>query len=124
MSSTKKLAQQLGTHGEQIVKDHLMREGFVIVASNMRIRGGEIDLIARKKDLLVCVEVKTRTDNETDLAELITPWQQKRIVTAARHFMVHHEIDEVVCRFDVALVSMNDMPTLSYIPNAFEGEEI
>lgn len=120
MNSTKKVALTLGTRGEQLVKDQLVREGFTIIATNMRIRGGEIDLIARKDDLLVCVEVKTRTSAATDLAELITPWQQKRIIAAARHFIAKNNIDGVTCRFDVALITADAGVSSIYIPDAFQ----
>ena len=47
-----------GDHAEQLVCQHLLDNGFVIVARNYRKRYGEIDIIAKKNDLLVFVEVK------------------------------------------------------------------
>lgn len=110
----------LGTHGEQLVKAGLIKDGFTILKTNMRIQGGEIDLIAQKDDLLICVEVKTRTSNANDMAELITPWQQQRIIRAAKQFITSKRLDAITCRFDVALV--NTEPTLSviYIADAFQ----
>lgn len=122
MRATKQASLQLGAAGETLVKEYLTRHGFTVIAQNMRIQGGEIDLIARNNDLVVCVEVKTRTNFETDMAELISPWQQQRIVRAAHHFLAKHRLDTVTCRFDVALVAMHPEPSLDYIPNAFEGD--
>lgn len=122
MRATKQASLQLGAAGETLVKEYLTRHGFTVIAQNMRIQGGEIDLIARNNDLVVCVEVKTRTNFETDMAELISPWQQQRIVRAAHHFLAKHQLDTVTCRFDVALVAMHPEPSLDYIPNAFEGD--
>lgn len=122
MLNIKKDALALGKKGEILTREYLIHEGFTILGSNIRIRGGEIDLIAQKKDLVVCVEVKTRTESATDMAELISPWQQKRIVTTARHFLAHHKLSEVTCRFDVALINLNTQHPITYIADAFQEE--
>ncbi len=122
MKHKKQASLHLGAAGETLVKEYLTRHGFTVIAQNMRIQGGEIDLIAHNNDLIVCVEVKTRTNLETDMAELISPWQQQRIIRAAHHFLAKHRFDAVTCRFDVALVAMHPEPSLDYIPNAFEGD--
>jgi putative endonuclease len=122
MNYKKQASLQLGTAGEALVKDYLHRHGFTIIAHNMRIQGGEIDLIAQSNDLVICVEVKTRSNLQTDMAELISPWQQQRIIRAAHHFLAKHRLDTVTCRFDVALIAMHPEPSLDYIPNAFEGD--
>lgn len=121
MKHTRQQSLQLGTTGEKLVEEYLLQQGFTIVTRNIRIRGGEIDIIARKDDLVVVVEVKTRTDQRTDMAELITPWQQQRIILAAQLMLIKYKLDTVTCRFDVALVAMHPEPKLDYIPNAFEG---
>ena len=121
MKPIKQASLQLGSAGEKLVEEYLIKQGFKILMRNMRIQGGEIDLIAQKNDLVVCTEVKTRTALQTDMAELITPWQQQRIILAAQHFLAKRKLDTVTCRFDVALVAMYPEPSLSYIPDAFEG---
>jgi putative endonuclease len=110
----------LGTHGEQLVQAKLVKDGFTILQKNMRIQGGEIDLIAQKDDLLICVEVKTRTCNANDMAELITPWQQQRIIRAAKQFITSRRLDMITCRFDVALIAIEPTVTLTYIADAFQ----
>ncbi|MFN8561045.1 MAG: YraN family protein [Anaerolineae bacterium] len=55
----------LGKRGEQIAADHLRRRGYELVASNWRCRTGEFDLIARKDQTLVFVEVRTRREGST-----------------------------------------------------------
>lgn len=122
MHNKKQQARTSGIEGEKLVHDYLSAQGFTILAKNMRIQAGEIDLIARKQDLIVCVEVKTRTNQQTDMAELVTTWQQQRIVRAAHHFLAKKRLDNVTCRFDVALVAMTPEPRLDYIQDAFQGE--
>jgi putative endonuclease len=55
--------QQIGATGEQLVVDHLIQSGLIIIERNWRIRGGEIDIVARDQGVLVFVEVKTRTSS-------------------------------------------------------------
>jgi putative endonuclease len=50
----------LGRRGEQVAAEHLRRAGCVVLARNVRIRRGEIDLVVRDGEALVFVEVKTR----------------------------------------------------------------
>ncbi|KKU13221.1 MAG: hypothetical protein UX20_C0028G0010 [Candidatus Magasanikbacteria bacterium GW2011_GWC2_45_8] len=51
----------LGAYGENLAAEFLLRHGFQILARNFRVRGAELDIIARKEDALYFVEVKTRS---------------------------------------------------------------
>ena len=51
--------------GESAVCRYLMQQGYTIRKRNYRIRGGEIDIIAQKGEILAFVEVKTRYVSET-----------------------------------------------------------
>ncbi len=59
MSQTRR--QIIGAWGEQIAVNYLVKLGFFVLDRNFRTRRGEIDIVARKEDLLLFVEVKTRT---------------------------------------------------------------
>lgn len=52
---------QIGTHGEDLAADYLRQHGFTVLDRNWRCRHGEVDIVAVCGDLLVFVEVKTRT---------------------------------------------------------------
>lgn len=119
-----KTAQRIldGKRGEQAVATQLHQQGFTIVAHNYRRFYGEIDIIGHKKDLLIFVEVKTRTNDHIDPAELIVPSKQHKIGLVAQEFMATHSdlYYNVTCRFDVALVSLDNNNThIRYIENAF-----
>ena len=116
--------KRIGTTGEQYVADYLIARNFTVLAQNFRKRDGEVDLIARKGDLAVFVEVKTRHNPLIDPAEVITRTKQRRIIRAAQSFIAYSLTDDVVCRFDVALVffTNNDL-TVSYIADAFQADE-
>lgn len=112
--------QQVGQLGEDLVCKQLINEGFTLVERNFRKRFGEIDIIARKKDLLVFVEVKTRQSNTWDLACIITPSKQKKMIQVAQLYIATHNIIDKICRFDVAFLEpLHGTLKVTYLPNAF-----
>lgn len=112
----------LGTHAELFVARQLEAEGFNILEHNYKKKYGEIDLIAAKKDLIVFVEVKMRTTRYFDPAELITPSKQRKIIITASAYLARKNIDDKECRFDVALVEINNAVfSMTYLPNAFQA---
>ena len=54
--------QKIGILGEEIAKKFLLSKGYLILGTNFKVRGGEVDLVCRKGKLLIFVEVKTRTN--------------------------------------------------------------
>ncbi len=114
-------SKKTGFQGEQLVVDKLLNEGYEIVARNYTKPYGEVDIIARGEQELLFVEVKTRHNPLFDPAELVTRSQQKRIVAVAKHFLATHTgANDVICRFDVALVITEQGNTsISYLANAF-----
>lgn len=52
---------QLGVKGENLASEYLLRKNYTIIARNVRYRFGEIDIIAKDKDEIVFVEVRTRS---------------------------------------------------------------
>lgn len=112
----------LGTHAELFVADQLKKQGFAILEHSYKKKYGEIDLIACKNDLLVFVEVKMRTTHYFDSAELITPSKQRKILITASAYLTRNKIDDKDCRFDVALVQIeNDTFAMHYLENAFQS---
>ena len=111
---------QKGKEGELLVAQHLQKNGYTIVTQNYRKRFGEVDVIAQKDDTIAFVEVKWRHDPLIDPAELISFPKQKKIISIAKHFLSQHNNEEIVCRFDVALIEENhNSINLQYIENAF-----
>jgi putative endonuclease len=109
-----------GKIGEALVAHSLEQQGFKILERNYRKFYGEIDIIAVKKDLLVFVEVRSRTHQFEDSLKIL-PSKQKKIVLVARAFLAKHKYDDnKTCRFDVAFVHGAGVDrTVTYIPNAF-----
>ena len=112
----------LGTQAELFVARQLEANGFTILEHNYKKKYGEIDLIASKKELLIFVEVKMRTTQYFDAAELITLSKQHKIITTAHAYLASEAIDDKNCRFDVALVEMhNNTFTMIYLSDAFQS---
>ena len=116
MSHSSKAA--IGAEGETHIAHHLEKNGFSIVARNFTVRSGEVDIIACRDELIVFVEVKTRSNNYFNTSEVITRSKQKKIILAAKTFLIHNNFKNKVYRFDVALVEKK-LKKITYIPNAF-----
>lgn len=90
-----------GRAAEDLAVEHLVAHGYVLVARNVLLDPGELDLVARDGDTLCFVEVKARENALCGLAvEGIGPRQRRRIVRAATLYLALHRWDGP-CRFDV-----------------------
>ena len=98
-------AERLGRWAELLALWFLRLKGYRLLARRYKCRAGEIDLVMRKGNLLVFVEVKARR-NQTDAAEAVTFRQRDRITRAAEHFLAAYQQGQnCQVRFDVLLVS-------------------
>ncbi|MEK7122970.1 MAG: YraN family protein [Patescibacteria group bacterium] len=99
-------AHTIGKQGEDIAASYLERRGYTIIGRNYRIRGGEIDLVARKGDEIVFVEVKARSSARYGYPEeSVTSQKTRFIARAIASFMRKHRIpDSFYLRFDVIAI--------------------
>jgi putative endonuclease len=114
----------LGRHGEQLAANFLRREhGFKILYRNFRSKhGGEIDLVCRDRaaNVLVFVEVKTRRSDAFGPPQAgVTPAKRERLVAGAHQWLRLLDRPEIVYRFDIVEVVMDDGPRITLIRNAF-----
>lgn len=97
--------QALGAAGEDQAAAWYEANGYVVVARNWRCREGELDLIVRRGEVLVFVEVKTRTSDRFGLpAEAVTPAKQRRIRGLAVRFLRATDTTASDLRFDVVAI--------------------
>ena len=78
---------QLGHLGERLAREHLERLGYTIVTRNYRTRFGELDIVARDRDALVFVEVKTRRHGASPL-EFLSPRKRQQVRSMARSYLL------------------------------------
>jgi putative endonuclease len=97
--------QRLGLEGEDAAARALQAAGLRIMERRFRCRLGEIDLIARDRDVLVFVEVKSRRGVGFGRpAESITAAKRRRMARVAQLFLSRRGMLDVPCRFDVVEV--------------------
>jgi putative endonuclease len=111
---------ELGKKGEQLAVDFLLKNGYDIMERNYRFQKSEIDIIARKKDILAVVEVKTRSTNDFgNPQDFVKPKQIQRLVKAVDEYVVSNELD-VEVRFDiVAIVKEGKGFKIEHLEDAF-----
>lgn len=111
-------AFRVGISAESRAAAFLIAKGFRILARRWRSPLGEIDIVARRRRLLVFVEVKARSNLEA-AAESVNPRQRRRIAAAAEVWLAANP-DETIsdCRFDAILVAPGKIPR--HIAAAFE----
>jgi len=104
------IAFQTGLSAESRAAAYLIAKGYRIVARRFRSGVGEIDIIARRRNVIVFVEVKARAKLD-DAAYAVTPLQQARIVAAAEAWIASHpEHANSDFRFDAVLVAPGRLP--------------
>jgi putative endonuclease len=118
LAGPRQVAFRLGLSAESRAAAFLIAKGFRILARRWRSPAGEIDIVARRRKLLVFVEVKAR-DTLDNAAEAVTPQQQRRICAAAEAWLAANPDAGVHdMRFDAVLVAPRCIPR--HIPGAFE----
>jgi putative endonuclease len=103
-------AFRTGISAESRAAAYLMAKGYRILAKRFRTPHGEIDIVARRRNLIAFVEVKARATLD-DAAFAVTPRQQQRIIDAAQGWLVAHpEHAEFEMRFDAMLIAPKRLP--------------
>ena len=103
-------AFQTGLSAESRAAALLMAKGYRILAKRFRTPHGEIDIVARRRNLIAFVEVKARAGLD-EAAFAVTPRQQGRIIDAAQGWLVTHpEHADFELRFDVILIAPRHLP--------------
>jgi putative endonuclease len=112
-------AFRLGLSAESRAAMMLIAKGYRIAARRWKTPLGEIDIVARRRNALVFVEVKARARAD-DAAQALTERAKRRIIDAAELWLAHHPDDagrEI--RFDVMLVAPGAIPR--HVVNAFDA---
>jgi len=111
LASPERLAAfRTGLSAEARAAAYLMAKGYRILAKRFKTPYGEIDLVARKRNLIAFIEVKARASLD-DAAYAVTARQQARIINAAQAWlMAHPEHAEFDLRFDAILIAPRRLP--------------
>ncbi|WP_066223302.1 YraN family protein [Formosa haliotis] len=110
----------LGKEGEGIAMNFLLKNGYQILEQNYRYQKAEVDILARKDEILAVVEVKTRSTSEFgNPQDFVKPKQIQRLVTAVDAYVLAHNLD-VEVRFDIiALIKTAKGFEIEHLEDAF-----
>ncbi len=114
--------QELGRWGESLAADFLAQKGYTIIALNRRTSHGEIDLIAKQRDTLIFVEVKTRSTDVYGLPEAsVTASKRSHLIASAQAYLQEHPDPNVEWRIDVVVIrklKSSNQPEIIHFENA------
>lgn len=113
---------EIGQKGEKLAVKHLVENGYTLLETNWRFKRAEIDIIAKKDEVLIFVEVKTR--NYTYYghpSEFVTQKKESMVMDAAQRYMETIDYSWEI-RFDiitVILTKSGDCKKLEHFEDAF-----
>jgi putative endonuclease len=119
--------RERGAAAEALAAEYLERHGLVVIARNLRCKGGELDLICLDGEVLVIVEVRVRRNSDFGgAADSVTPHKQRKLIRAAQyHWQRRPDWQARIVRFDVIAVdggsgdSGGDSGGIAWIKDAF-----
>jgi putative endonuclease len=107
---TRSKALDVGAHAETIAEVWLRLKLYKILARRYRVKGGEIDIVARRGNVVAFVEVKARAEMEAALIA-ITPQKQRRLrIAVARWLRVNPWAVNYTLRADAVFVAPRRLP--------------
>ena len=109
-----------GKQGEELAVNYLIEKGYEILERNWRNIHKEIDIIAKKDNVLVIVEVKARQSDEYGEPDIaVTRQKQSRLISAANAYLFQNKLD-INTRFDIiSIIIRDDIVEINHIEDAF-----
>ena len=114
-----------GAKGEIVAQKYLKKQGYKIIETNYSTKLGEIDIIAKEKDVFVFVEVKTRKSADfAKASDFVDEFKQNKLRITAEVYLASHPTD-LQPRFDVIEVYAKDgvatvKPKINHLEDAFQ----
>jgi putative endonuclease len=114
--------KELGKKGEEVALRFLKKRGYRIIEQNYVCKMGEMDLIAKEKDTLAFIEVKTRTSTAFGPPQLaVNSSKQRQLSKVALYFLKEKKLEDVKARFDVvAIILGQNGEEIELIKDAFD----
>lgn len=97
-----------GCWGEDLAVNFLLNNGYFVIERNYHSRWGEIDIIAKKEEEIIFIEVKTRFTSDFGSGEEAINWQKKdKMQKTARKFLGTCADDLIGYRFDAIILEVD-----------------
>ncbi|SDW16496.1 YraN family protein [Flavobacterium degerlachei] len=94
----------LGKLGEELAVEYLQKDGYVILETNWTFQKAEVDIIAKKENILAIVEVKTRSSLDFGLPQdFVKPKKIQLLVKAVDAYVIEKDLD-INVRFDIIAI--------------------
>jgi putative endonuclease len=110
---------ELGQLGEEFAKKHLLQRGYSILEQNWRWGKGELDIIAKQNDILVFLEIKTRTTAQFGYPEESVSQKKQNLMYELAVEYMHQILHETEFRFDVIAITMQPQMEIKHFEDAF-----
>lgn len=112
---------ELGKKGEELAVNFLIKHGYEILEKNWRYRRSEIDIIARKDDILIFIEVKARSDDHFGRPESFVSDRKKVLMIDASNIYMEQINHDWEIRFDIISVLFHNhiYQTIEHFKDAF-----
>lgn len=111
--------KELGKHGEELAAEFLLEKGYEILARNLTVRLGEIDILARYDGTIVIVEVKAQAKGELiDPIYKVNPAKQRKLSLLARLISARYPNSNI--RLDAITLYWkpgSDLPIITHYEN-------
>ncbi|MGL6227391.1 MAG: YraN family protein [Thermoguttaceae bacterium] len=118
----------LGRQGEQVAVKFLRKNGYRILATNLQIGDGEVDIIAQDRaGVIVFVEVKTRrTRLWGEPYEAVNQRKRRGLCLMSEEYLRQRDWQGKVKRLDIISIVWpeNEEPEINHVMNAFDGSEL
>ncbi len=114
----RRAAEQRGRAAETLAAIYLRLLGWRILARRARVRGGEVDIIARRRRTIAFIEVKARSSDEA-AAMSLDEWRLRRVVVAAERLAPRYLCDGDELRIDAIFVVPGRLPR--HLANVWQG---
>ena len=117
----------IGRAGEAAARSHVTNIlGYKIAETNFRVREGEIDIVAQDGDIIVFIEVKTRTNRKFgSAAEQISQSKAQRLQMTAQQYLAENSLHNADWRIDLLSVEMSRtgrVSAINYLRSAIEDQ--
>lgn len=110
----------LGKLGEELAVEFLLKNGYTILETNWTFQKAEIDIIAKKGNVLAVIEVKTRSSIDFGLPQdFVKPKKIQLLVKAVNEYVISNDFD-VEVRFDIIAIHKEEKQfKMEHLEDAF-----
>jgi putative endonuclease len=117
--------REQGYYFEKIASNIVTSKDYTIIGKNYYSKYGEIDLIAKKDNIIIFIEVKQRSSDKFGLGEESINYHKKRkIFLSAKQFLYERKLLDFSIRFDSIIFYKKNNYSYKWIKNIIWGDEI